>query len=338
MSRGTHFFEKAFVDMLFGKEKHNPNIDTNDNNNLFFILGVLCLLCLWTYYYFGDTICLYLSAHGELRLMEQNERLNENSHIVSYKYSFVLYLVMQIIFFLPILYRINPARCRIPDDLIDGETNTFDFLRKSYSLLRKRYQVLDKGYSPYDYIMKACDIKFLRLIYLLHSKGYVVKVIDSEREGIEKENKREYLKPSISESLCKWLILLLKAMCIGFMLFVIDIPISFLLSGEGNELTVKYIVSMAIVFVAPFFICAGLLFLNEKRFLKNRKDVSDLCGFQNKFSGILDTFNKVGLSLLVEKISENSIETSKFNKEGIDKICEELENNPNRTYLRLKDV
>ena len=324
--------------MLFGKEKQNPNTETNANINLLLILVGSSIFCFVAFRLLRDAISSYLLSHADFRWMEQNEYFSGNGYILSYQYSFLLYFVLQIIFFLPVLYRVNPSRCKIRDDLIKGETNTFDFLKKTHSLLLKRYQVLDKMYSNYDYIMKARDTMFLRLIYLLHSKGYVVKVIDSEREVIEKENKREYLKPSIGESLCKWLILLVKVMGIGFVLVIIAIPISFLLSDEGENLNVSYYVSMTIIFLAPYFVSVVLVYLNEKRFLKNRKDVSNLCGFQNQFRKPLDMFNKVGLSLLVEKISENSIETSGFSKEDIDNICKELVNNPNRTYLRLKDV
>lgn len=230
--------------------------------------------------------------------------------------SALLFLMFSIISFIILLFPLCFAKTKISENLLTGERNSLDFMKATSSLIKNRLffkGFMDADSSHFlDSYLTGRNIEALKYIFDKHNNGIVVKLQEKNHNDVIVDAP-ELLKAPRFDKLGKiatkftiWSILLIIFMTVG--------------------------ISHGIIWAIAFFWLPFAVYF----IYTHRKHVVLGTNTQTDCYNIEDLFQCVGIQLVEQKISNESIEASFLSHESIAQIKKELEDNPNKSYFRTK--
>ena len=221
-------------------------------------------------------------------------------------------LISFIIIFIPLYF----FRTKIPDGLINGDANTLRFLKSTAKIIKNRcFFVNDDNYSDFaNSYISGNNTEALSYVYRKHKNGIMLKLEDIKTPSIKENKSKELLKTTINPLRGKMTIYYFLMSCILFLIYL-------LLAIEGGLIWV--------IALSWFPLIVYPLYKRRKHQIFGSLKPSDNGKTLNEF------FNNIGLRVIEEKQSQDSIETSFLTDEYIEQIKKEININENKSYFKI---
>lgn len=240
--------------------------------------------------------------------------LVDHPMMISNSLGALIFLGFSIVSFVIILVAFSRLETKMPNSISTGETNTLAFLKTTARLIRSRLFFVETEYSSFaNSYLAGNSIDVLRYVYEKHKSGILLKVKvlnDSQENG---ELSGELLKTPMQDYGDRAKMFFVKS------LFVLTFLLSILVYG------------------GPLWLVA-LIWLPLVVYLIYRRRKRQIFGSLKPNAdgrNIEDLFRGVGLEIVEEKKTQESIETSCLTDAVIDQIGKEISENGNKSYFRI---
>lgn len=242
------------------------------------------------------------------------EALVDHPMMISNSLGALIFLGFSIVSFVVILVAFSRLETKIPKSISTGETDTLVFLKTTARLVRSRLFFVETEYASFpNSYLRGNSIDALRYVYEKHKSGILLKVKalkDSQENG---ESSRELLKTPMQDYGDRAKMFFVKS------LFVLTFLLSILVYGGPLWLVALTWLPLVVY----------LIYRRRKRqIFGSLKPNADGRNIEELFRG-------VGLEIVEEKKTQESIETSCLTDAVIDQIEKEISNNENKSYLRI---
>lgn len=226
----------------------------------------------------------------------------------------LIFLGFSVVSFVIILIVLMQSRTEIPESIVAGETNTLAFLKETARLVRSRlFFVETEGSSFANSYLAGNSIDAIRYVYEKHKNGILLKVKELKNSQENGELSGELLKTPMQD---------------------------YGNSAKQTFTKVAYILTfllLALMYGGLLWMVA-LAWLPLVLYLIYRSRKHQLFGsLRPNANGknIEDLFRGVGLQIVEEQKTQESIETSCLTDAVIDQIEKEISNNENKSYFRI---
>lgn len=240
--------------------------------------------------------------------------LVDHPMMISNSLGALIFLGFSIVSFVIILVAFSRLETKMPKSISTGETNTLAFLKTTARLIRSRLFFVETEYSSFaNSYLAGNSIDALRYVYEKHKSGILLKVKvlkDSQENG---ESSRELLKTPMQDYGDRAKMFFVKS------LFVLTFLLSILVYGGPLWLVALTWLPLVVY----------LIYRRRKRqIFGSLKPNADGRNIEELFRG-------VGLEIVEEKKTQESIETSCLTDAVIDQIEKEISENENKSYFRI---
>lgn len=240
--------------------------------------------------------------------------LVDHPMMISNSLGALIFLGFSIVSFVIILVAFSRLETKMPKSISTGETNTLAFLKTTARLIRSRLFFVETEYSSFaNSYLAGNSIDALRYVYEKHKSGILLKVKvlkDSQENG---ESSRELLKTPMQDYGDRAKMFFVKS------LFVLTFLLSILVYGGPLWLVALTWLPLVVY----------LIYRRRKRqIFGSLKPNADGRNIEELFRG-------VGLEIVEEKKTQESIETSCLTDAVINQIEKEISNNENKSYFRI---
>lgn len=240
--------------------------------------------------------------------------LVDHPMMISNSLGALIFLGFSIVSFVIILVAFSRLETKMPKSISTGETKTLAFLKTTARLIRSRLFFFETEYSSFaNSYLAGNSIDALRYVYEKHKSGILLKVKvlkDSQENG---ESSRELLKTPMQD--------------------------------YGNRAKQTFTKAAYILsFLLLVFMYGGLLWLVALTWLplvvyliyrRRKRQIFGSLKLDADGRNIEELFRGVGLEIVEEKKTQESIETSCLTDAVIDQIGKEISENENKSYFRI---